>query len=113
LESLPEVKAYYDRPDAVQYPFLPPFALLSPSLPKVKLCYWKIRGLAQNARLLLAYFGVEFEDYHYTSSDKWFLEDKLHLGLDFPNLPYLIDGEFNITESGAIYRYIIKKWGKV
>lgn len=112
LESLPEVRAYYNRPDAIHGPFLPPFAVLTPFLTKVKLCYWGIRGLAQTPRLLLAYSGVEFEDYHYTDSDKWFQEDKLHLGLDFPNLPYLVDGEFNITESTAIHRYIIKKWGK-
>ena len=34
------------------------------------------------------------------------------MGLDFPNLPYLIDGEYNLTESNAIQRYIAKKWGK-
>jgi glutathione S-transferase len=31
--------------------------------------------------------------------------------LDFPNLPYLIDGDYNVTESSAIQRYIIKRWG--
>jgi len=78
----------------------------------VKLAYWGIRGLAQVPRLLLSFSGVEFEDYTYTVGDKWFKEDKLHLGLDFPNLPYLVDGEYNITESAAIQRYIIKRWGK-
>jgi glutathione S-transferase len=32
--------------------------------------------------------------------------------LTFPNLPYLIDGDFKITESRAICHYIIKKSGK-
>jgi glutathione S-transferase len=30
------------------------------------------------------------------------------LGLDFPNLPYLIRGDFKITESMAIANYIIR-----
>ncbi|XP_031505747.1 uncharacterized protein LOC116268063 [Nymphaea colorata] len=70
-----------------------------------------MQGLAQVPRLLLSYAGVQFEDYHYENPDHWFKEDKLHLGLDFPNLPYLVDGEYNITESGAIQRYIIDRWG--
>jgi glutathione S-transferase len=78
----------------------------------VRLAYWNIRGLAQVPRLLLAYSGVRFEDFHYSNADHWFKEDKLHLGLEFPNLPYLVDGEFNITEAAAIQNYIIDKWGK-
>jgi len=31
--------------------------------------------------------------------------------LDFPNLPYLIDGDLKITESKAIERYIIARSG--
>jgi glutathione S-transferase len=34
------------------------------------------------------------------------------LGLIFPNLPYVIDGDFKLTESKAIHLYIIKKSGK-
>jgi glutathione S-transferase len=30
------------------------------------------------------------------------------LALDFPNLPYLIRGDFKITESTAIANYIIR-----
>ncbi len=33
------------------------------------------------------------------------------MGLDLPNLPYLLDGDYNLTESGAIANYIINKWG--
>lgn len=111
FEELPGVRAYYDRPDAVSTPFVPAMVPIQPSYHRVKLAYWGIRGLAQVPRLLLAYSNVAFEDYHYTNGDHWFKEDKLHLGIDFPNLPYLLDGEFNITESNAIQRYIIEKWG--
>ena len=81
-------------------------------MPKITLGYWKIRGLAQVARLLLAYTEIDFEDVHYTDPDKWFKEDKFGLGFDFPNLPYIVDGDFKLTESIAIYKYIINKSGK-
>ncbi|XP_030589296.1 glutathione S-transferase Mu 3-like [Archocentrus centrarchus] len=79
------------------------------------LAYWDIRGLAQPARLLLEYTGEEYEDKHYTCGDApnydktcWTsVKDKL--GLDFPNLPYLLDGDRKITQSNAIMRYIARK----
>uniref|UniRef100_A0A3Q0RAA0 glutathione transferase n=1 Tax=Amphilophus citrinellus TaxID=61819 RepID=A0A3Q0RAA0_AMPCI len=71
--------------------------------------------LAQPARLLLEYTGEEYEDKHYTCGDApnydktcWTsVKDKL--GLDFPNLPYLLDGDRKITQSNAIMRYIARK----
>ncbi len=35
---------------------------------------------------------------------------KFTLGLDFPNLPYFIDGNTRLTETSAIMKYIAKKW---
>ena len=78
----------------------------------VTLGYWKIRGLAQYLRHLLSYTETEFQEIQYDNQDRWFKEDKLNLGLDFPNLPYLIDGDFKLTESSAIAKYIIKRSGK-
>lgn len=81
----------------------------------VTLGYWKIRGLAQPARMLLGYTETEFEDKLYECGDApgydrsaW-LNEKENLGLDFPNLPYLIDGDIKITQSNAIMRYIGRK----
>lgn len=59
--------------------------------------YWNIRGLGQIARLLLAYTGLKWEDKQYSDEAEWFEKDKKSLGLDFPNLPYLIDGDVKIT----------------
>jgi glutathione S-transferase len=112
FEKLPAIRSYYLRPDAVANPFGPSFITFQPKYRNVKLGYWGIRGLAQVPRLLLSFSGVEFEDQQYTEGDKWFKEDKVNLGLNFPNLPYLFDGNFNITESAAIQRYIIERWGK-
>lgn len=79
---------------------------------KITLGYWAIRGLAQVPRLLLAYTGAVWEDVKYTSREQWFDKDKKELGLPFPNIPYIIDGDFKLTESKAINHYIIKKSGK-
>ena len=104
------MQAYYKRKDAVILPFFPPFAAFQPKLHQVKLGYWGIRGLAQVPRFLLHYSGVEFENSTYTQGERWFKDDKQNLGLHFPNLPYLVDDGYNISESGAIQRYICSKW---
>nr|XP_039261466.1 glutathione S-transferase Mu 1-like [Styela clava] len=72
--------------------------------------YWDLRGIAEPARMLLEYGGIEYEDRRMSVSDhpKWLVE-KFSLGLDFPNLPYIIDGDVKLSESWAIYRYIGKK----
>lgn len=60
--------------------------------------YWDIRGLADSIRLLLVNNNVNFEDKRYSNPDDWFKKDKFNLGLDFPNLPYLIDGDVKLTQ---------------
>ncbi len=72
----------------------------------IKLGYWGIRGRGQILRLALAYTEAQWENVAYTDPAQWFGKDKNSLGLDFPNLPYLIDGDLKISESSAILRYI-------
>jgi hypothetical protein len=38
------------------------------------------------------------------------LNEKQTLGLEFPNLPYLIDEEIRMTETVAVMKYICAKW---
>lgn len=83
---------------------------------KPTLGYWNIRGLAAPIRYLLHICGVEFEDKVYGfgpapdfSRDEW-LNEKFTLGLDLPNLPYLIDEGVKLTETVAIMKYIAHKW---
>lgn len=79
--------------------------------------YWDIRGLAQPVRLLLEYTGEKYEDKQYECGpapdyDRSAWTDVKAAGtlkLDFPNLPYLIDGDVRITQSNAILRYIGRK----
>ncbi|CAH1245287.1 GSTM3 [Branchiostoma lanceolatum] len=77
--------------------------------------YWNIRGLAQPIRFLLEYTGTEYEEKRYETGpapdydlSEW-LNVKQSFGLDFPNLPYYIDGDIKITQSNAILRYIARK----
>ncbi|VDD84181.1 unnamed protein product [Mesocestoides corti] len=86
---------------------------------KPVLVYWDIRGICESSRLLLRYLGEDFEEKRY----KWgpapafdpreWLSVKYSLGLDFPNLPYLIDGDFKLTQSSAILEYIADKHGMI
>ncbi|CAI8051548.1 Glutathione S-transferase Y1 [Geodia barretti] len=69
---------------------------------------WAATRLAQPIRLLLKYTGTEFEDVQYDTGESWF-SVKFTLGLDFPNLPYLFDGDLKFTESRAIMHYIARK----
>ncbi|XP_040851549.1 glutathione S-transferase Mu 1-like isoform X2 [Ochotona curzoniae] len=77
--------------------------------------YWDVRGLVFPVRALLEYTGTSYEEKHYTMGDgpdcdisQW-LSEKFKLGLDFPNLPYLIDGTHKLTQSNAIVRYLGRK----
>lgn len=79
----------------------------------IKHGYWPVRWNGQISRLLLAYSGLKWQDINYTSREDWFDRDKKQLGLSFPNLPYLINGTYNLTESRAIHVYIITKSGKM
>jgi glutathione S-transferase len=83
---------------------------------KPVLGYWAIRGLAQPIRLLLEYAGVDYQDKRYICGDastnydrsQW-LKEKFNLGLEFPNLPYWIDGDIKLTQSAAILHYLARK----
>ncbi|CAG2172585.1 unnamed protein product, partial [Oppiella nova] len=76
--------------------------------------YWSFRGKAQSIRYLLKYAGVDFNDkrYELASKDIWFTA-KPNLGLDFPNLPYYMDGDIKLSQSVAIMRYLARKHGLV
>ncbi len=78
--------------------------------------YWKIRGLAAQIRYMFYYVGVDFEDVTYEvgaapdyDKSSWF-GVKPSMPHQYPNLPYLIDGDVNLTETAAIMKYIAHKW---
>jgi len=77
---------------------------------KVTLGYWGIRGLAQPIRYVLEYLSIPYEDKKYASGSNEWASEKEKLQMDFPNLPYLIDGENRISQSQAILRYLGRKY---
>ena len=76
---------------------------------KTTLGYWKIRGLASQIRYLMVYLGVDYEEQTYEDRPAW-LTVKDTLGMQFPNLPYLFDGELKLSEPVAIMKYIAAKY---
>ncbi|CAG2105612.1 unnamed protein product, partial [Medioppia subpectinata] len=114
FESLPAIKAYIKSPEFISWPLFAPIA------------NWgfkniKIRGYAQPIRLVLKYAGVKFTDKYHENADTTKLDEymvpwfqvKFTLGLDFPNVPYYMDGDVKITQSNAIMRHLARKHGLV
>ncbi|GAV06461.1 hypothetical protein RvY_16447 [Ramazzottius varieornatus] len=86
--------------------------MASNSQNSVVLGYWNIRGLVNSIRLLLEHVGQKYE-YQAVDGEKWFGGQKHSMGLPFPNLPYLIDGNTKLTQSRAILKYLARKHGLV
>lgn len=72
--------------------------------------YWPSKGLAEPCRWTLAYLGIEHTEWNPKSPEDWAAR-KSSTG-DFPNLPYLRDGDFTITETAAMWTYAAVKAGK-
>mmetsp|Transcript_33645 Transcript_33645/g.41210 ORF Transcript_33645/g.41210 Transcript_33645/m.41210 type:complete len:218 (-) Transcript_33645:205-858(-) len=78
---------------------------------KPLLGYWPIRAANRGAvnRYILGYSGVDYEEKRYAGAEEW-ANDKANLGMDFPNLPYIKNGDFYLTESKVVTAYICDKW---
>ena len=79
---------------------------------KIKLGYWKFRGLHRGncSRYLLAYSGAQWENQMLTMGSEEWATIKAAGTIDFPNLPFLIDGDVNVTETVAVQRYVCDKF---
>ncbi|GAV06459.1 hypothetical protein RvY_16446-2 [Ramazzottius varieornatus] len=78
--------------------------------------YWDCRGLVQPIRYLLEHVGQEYDYKCYTFGNdidtmfsSWYSQ-KPTIELDFPNLPYLIDGDIRLTETVAILHHLGRKF---
>lgn len=82
----------------------------------IVLGYWKIRGLAQPIRYLLEYIEHPYQDCLYEQGDapnfsiECWTSVKNTLGLDFPNIPYIIDDDTKLTDCYAIMIYLSTKY---
>lgn len=66
--------------------------------------YWDLRYNTEPIRMLLYHVNATFIDKRYqfgftpeTLKAEWIV-DRHNLGLDFPNLPYYIDGDLKLTQ---------------
>jgi len=91
--------------------------LKPPPAGKAVLGYWRIRGLAEAIRYVLEYTKTPYVEKLYDvgpapeyDRSVW-LADKSSpkLLLDFPNLPFYLEGDLRITQSGAIIRHLARK----
>ena len=58
---------------------------------------------------MLNYLKLDYDDKMYTSPESWGA-DKGTLPMDFPNLPYIIDGKHAQSETIAIMEYLASKY---
>ena len=85
--------------------------------PKPTLGYWSTRGMGAQCTYLLAYCGADFNFKQYKATfdngevgrGTW-PDEKFNLGIAFPNLPYLLDGDVKIAETMPLMRYICRKY---
>lgn len=65
--------------------------------------YYAVRSLAEPLRLVLNHVNVDYTDKIYklgpppNTKEDW-LKEKFNLGLDFPNVPYYIDGDTKLSQ---------------
>jgi len=80
----------------------------------IEVGYWSLRGLVGFIRLIDAYTeeGIKWKTYEVAKYEEWKKEKaENEKKFDFPNLPWMIDGDVKITQSLAILKYIAKKHG--
>ena len=78
----------------------------------IVLGYWPVRGRSGLISILLAYLELSYTKKEYVDPNEWFAKDKQALKLDYPSLPYIIDGEKKVTDTNAIARYLPIRAGR-
>ena len=72
--------------------------------------YWNLKARAEATRILLAHTKQDYKEENPQSFEEWG-KQKSAMDFDFPNLPYLKDGDLKLTNSKVIFRYIAERSG--
>ena len=81
-----------------------------------KVGYWRARALCEHIRMLLTHLEVPYDDVFYEMGDgpefdiSGWLQEKERLPMPFPNIPYYAEGDFYLSESWAIMRFLCEKY---
>ena len=83
----------------------------------LQLHYWNSKGWGEPIRQLLHYLKIDYEDITWSDDEGWYAR-KAEFFTDlekkpFPNSPFLVDGDFILTESSVIPYYICKKFERM
>lgn len=75
--------------------------------------YWRTQRMGEGIRWLFKYLGQEYTEVQ-PSPAEWpqQKQDLVAQGEAIVNLPYIIDGDFKLTETGAIPYYVAHKYGR-
>ena len=77
---------------------------------EIEFGYWGIKGFGETCRWIGLYLQLNLKEWNPQSPEEW--GKKKQTKGPFPNLPYIQDGDFFLSESSAIPVYLIKKAGK-
>ena len=79
----------------------------------LQLGYWNLRGFFEPIVLLLEYLEKPYETKRYSTFEEWFQGGKLEMAKDweFPNLPWMVDGDFKLWQSSVILKYLGRQGG--
>lgn len=77
--------------------------------------YWNMKGRGEYDRLIFACLKLPFKEENPAGPQEWGPKAKElnKKGLPFPNLPYIIDGDFMFAESMVIPFYLCKRQGRL
>ena len=78
----------------------------------IEIHYWKIRGLLEPIKTLCEYLHVDYNLKYKEDRNAWLEESKKlrESGFQYPNLPYINDNSFLVSETMAILIHIAKKF---
>jgi len=123
--SHPKNKAYFAHPTSklamnggmATFGFSPENVVKKEALPQMTIAYWHIRGLGAPLRMMALFAGEDpdFKTYDVPNDGfkHWFQEDKpvLLKKNAMMNLPYIVDGDFVLTQTDPIINYLGRKFG--